>query len=176
MTAQPLHLQASQVGIERATQGSPSVWWQHGESQWSHRPHNHTPSSTAAKPQLHLNSLASSTSSLPSSDCRLYPHCQRSLSFYRVINRQTYTPRCAWIHSAATQREGCHTQNCLMPRHQNTLPSQSYKYITIAKICKMIWVDVYRFYCGAQKKGVISFHFCPWHPADNPSPFPDYVR
>lgn len=49
-------------------------------------------------------------------------------------------------------------------------------YITKAKISKMTLVCVCRFFYGAQKRGVISIHLSPWNPADNPSPFSDYVR
>lgn len=204
MTARPLHLQASQVGIERATQGPPSVWWQHGESQWNQRPRNHIPPPNP-QPLLNLNSPASSTSSPSPSDRRLYSHCQLSLSFYRVINRHTYTLRCAWVHSAPTQGKGwcthtyseilssatasklhsfwkkkkkkhhCFCQKLISYSNKHKAPIDKKKMSSLWA-CKKSILQVLFFLCGAQEWGVISIHFHPWHPADNPSPFPDYVR
>lgn len=67
-------------------------------------------------------------------DHRLYSHCQRSLSFYRVINRQTYTPKmrmntqCSHSDTRLTHTHTHTRQSCLVPQHQNILFSQSYKY------------------------------------------------
>lgn len=106
-----------------------------------------------------------------------------------------------WRTHTYTQKD----KSCLVPQHQNSLLkkqkekkkrpcfcqkllcySNKHKAPIDKQKMSSLWAREKKylakkkfhplFHRGMQEQGVISIHFHPWHPADNPSPFPDYVR
>jgi len=89
-----------------------------------------------------------------------------------------------WCHSIKTpslpeKPTPAFTRSC-SPTPINTKRQIDKKKMCSSGACKIMYLagvfSPFFLLCGAQEQGVISIHFHPWHPADNPSPFPDYVR